>query len=109
MDADNYVRAVHDGTNCQLIKRVATVETTVITAVVAIGAGAIVVICEGTSFSLYLNNAQVGATSVIADAALQTGTEQGLYSTNVGNTQNDFLVMPRGTGGEYSVLEAYSA
>ena len=107
-DADNYVRAVHDGTNCQLIKRVATVETTVITAAVAIGAGAIVVICEGTSFSLYLNNAKVGSTSTISDAGLQTGTEQGLYSTNTGNTQDAFLMMPRGTSGEYNALNRWS-
>lgn len=107
VDADNYVRAVHDGTNCQLIKRVATVETTVITAAVAIGAGKISVVASGTQFTLFLNNAKVGAISTIADAALQSGTEQGLFSTNVGNTQDGFLVMPRGTGGEYATLDEY--
>jgi len=108
VDADNYVRGVHDGTNCQLIKRVAGVETTVITAAVAIGAGDIRVISDGTSFSLYLNNAIVGATSVIADAALQTGTRQGLFTTNVGNTMDLFQVFARGTGDEYAALHKWS-
>ena len=105
-DADNYIRAVHDGTNCKLIKRVATAETDVISAVVAIGAGAIRVIPDGTSFSLYLNNAKVGSTSTISDAGLQTGTEQGLFSTNTGNTQDAFEVFPRGDGA-YSDLDAW--
>jgi len=107
VDADNYVRAEHDGTNMKLIKRVATVETDVISAVVALGAGAVQVVADGTAFSLYLNNAMVGATSEIADAALQTGIEQGLFSTNVGNTQDAFLVMPR-TGGNYGDLNRWS-
>jgi len=107
-DADNYVRAEHDGTNMKLIKRVATSETDVISAVVALGAGAVAVTAEGTSFTLYLNNAKVGATSTISDAGLQTGTEQGLFSTNVGNTQDAVLVMPRGTGSEYVDLDQWS-
>ena len=97
VDADNYVRAEHDGTNMLLIKRLATVETTVITAAVALGAGAVEIHADGTSFELFLNNAKVGATGTISDAALQTGTEQGLFSTNVGNTQDALLVMPRKT------------
>jgi len=105
-DTANYIYAIHDGTNCQLIKRVATAETTVITAAVAIGAGAIRVIPDGTSFSLYLNNAKVGSTSTISDAGLQTGTEQGLFSTNTGNTQDAFEVFPRGDGA-YSDLDAW--
>jgi len=108
VDADNYIRAIHDGTNCKLIKRVAAAETDVISAVVALGAGAIRVIPDGTEFRLYLNDAQVGATSTISDAALQTGTEQGLFSTNVGNTQDGFLVFPRGSNGEYSKLDTWS-
>lgn len=108
VDADNYIRAIHDGTNCKLIKRVATAETDVISAAVAIGAGAIRVIPEGTSFSLYLNDTQVGATSTISDAALQTGTEQGLYSTNLGNTQDLLSIFPRGSNGEYAALNRWS-
>ena len=108
VDADNYIRAIHDGVNMKLIKRVATVETDVISAVVALGVGAVVVVADGTAFSLYLNNSQVGATSTIADAALQTGTRQGLFTTNVGNTMDAFLVMPRGSNGEHAVLNRWS-
>ena len=97
VDASTSVRAIHDGTNMKLIKRVATSETDVISAVVALGAGAVEVHADGTSFELFLNNAKVGATSTISDAALQTGTQQGLFSTNVGNTQDALLVMPRKT------------
>jgi len=107
-DADNYIRTIHDGTNCKLIKRVAAAETDVISAVVALGAGAIRVIPDGTSFALYLNDAQVGTTSTISDAALQTGTEQGLYSTNLGNTQDGFTVFARGSNGEYAALNKWS-
>ena len=108
VDADNYIRAIHDGTNMKLIKRVAAAETDVISAVVALGAGAVVVVGDGTAFSLYLNNAQVGATSTISDAALQTGTRQGLFTTNVGNTFDNFLVFPRGSGGEFAALNKWS-
>jgi len=108
VDADNYIRAIHDGTNCKLVKRVAAAETDVISAVAALGAGAIRVIPDGTTFMLYLNNAQVGATSTINDAALQTGTEQGLYSTNLGNTQDLLSIFARGSNGEYAALNRWS-
>jgi len=104
-DADNYIRAVHDGTNCQLIKRVAAAETTVITAAVAIGAGVMRVQANGTAFRLFLNDVAVGAVQAIADAALQTGTEHGVFSTNTGNTQDGFLVFPSGAAGEYAALD----
>ena len=95
-DADNYIYAIHDGTNAKLIKRVATAETTVITAVTAYAAGAVMrVICDGTSFSLFYNNAKIGSTSTISDASLQTGTEHGLYSSNVGNSQDDMVTWLR--------------
>jgi len=108
VDADNYIRAIHDGTNCKLVKRVAAAETDVISAVVALGAGAIRVIPDGTTFMLYLNNARVGAVSTINDAALQTGTEQGLFSTNVGNTQDLWSIFARGSNGEYAALNKWS-
>jgi hypothetical protein len=104
-DADNYVYAIHDGTNAKLIKRVATSETDVIAAVVAYAAGAVMrVICDGTSFSLFYNNAKVGSTSTISDAGLQTGTEVGVYSSDTGNSQDDCVAWSR-TG--YSKLNRF--
>lgn len=106
VDADNYVFAYHDGTNAVLVKRVATVENTVITAVTAYAAGALIrVICDGTTFSLFYNNVKIGVTSTIADAGLQTGTEHGLYSSNTGNSQDNCVAWPRKTG--YSKLDRF--
>lgn len=105
VDSDNFMRAEHDGTNCLLITRIAGVEATVITAIVAIGAGVIRVISQGTSHALYLNNMQVGATTVVA--GLTTGTRIGLHTTDTGNTFDTFYDFARGTGGEYVALDAY--
>lgn len=106
-DADNYIRAEHDGTNMKLIKRVATSETDVISAVVALGAGLVEIHADGTAFELFLNDVKVGATGTISDAGLQTGTEQGLFSTNTGNTQDGFLALPRNTSYD-GALNRYS-
>ena len=107
-DSNNYVRAYHDGANAKLDKVVGGVVTNVITAAQAYAAGAYIwVICDGTQFDLYYNNTKIGATGTIADAALQNGTEHGLYSTNVGNSQDDMLTMPRGTEGQYNGLDKY--
>jgi len=89
-DADNYVYAIHNGTNALLVKRVATVETTLINAAATYAAGAVLrVIPDGTSFDLFYNNAKIGTTQTISDAALQTGTAHGLYTSNTGNTFDD--------------------
>ena len=107
-DSNNYVRAYHDGANAKLDKVVGGVVTNVITAAQAYAAGTYIwVICQGTQFDLYYNNTKIGATGTIADAALQNGTEHGLYSTNVGNSQDDMLTMPRGTEGQYNGLDKY--
>lgn len=107
-DSSNYIRAYHDGTNAKLDKIVAGSPTGVISAAQAYSAGAnIVVVADGTSFSLYYNNTQIGSTSTISDAALQTGTEQGTYSTNTGNSQDTFQVFPRGTSNEYQKLSDF--
>lgn len=104
VDDANYIYVVHNGTNLLLVKRLAGVETTVQTTAVAIGAGALRVICDGTSFDLFLNGAKVGTTQTITDLPLQTSTQHGLYSTNTGNSINNFLARPRGSGGEYGIL-----
>jgi len=107
-DDQNYVIAYHDGTNAKLDKVVGGVTTNVISAAAPYSAGAMMwVTVEDTSFSLYYNNAKIGSTSTISDAALQTGTEVGLYSTDMGNSQDDMKTWARGTGGEYSALNRY--
>jgi len=96
VDADNYIYAIHDGTNAQLIKRVATAETTLINAAAAYAAGAMLqVITDGTSVDLFYNNKKIGTTQTIADGALQTSTAHGLYTDNTGNTFDDAVCYKR--------------
>jgi hypothetical protein len=79
----NFVIAYHDGTNCLLEKCVAGTYTTMITAATAFVADAVLrVIKDGTSYSLYYNGAQVGATVAIADAGVIDNQSHGLFSTN---------------------------
>lgn len=106
VDTSNYVYAIHNGTNAQLIKRVAGSETTLVNAAATYSAGAeLRVGCEGQAFRLYYNNVLIGTQQTIADAGLASGTKQGLYTSNTGNTFDDFVVYARGSGGEYGVLD----
>ena len=106
-DADDFVRAVHTGTNVQLVKRISGVETTLIDAAATYVAGAeLRVTCEGQKFRLYYNNALIGSEQTITDINT-TSTLHGLRTTNTGNTFDDFVVRARGTGGEYAALDAF--
>jgi hypothetical protein len=105
----NFVIAYHDGTNARLEKCVAGVYTTVITAVAAYAAGAnLVVVKDGTSYALYYNNLQVGATSTISDAGIISNTLHGMFSTYSGNQLDNFQCFPRGTNGEFWSLEEFT-
>lgn len=107
-DSDNYVRAVHTGTNAQLIKRVGGVETTLINSAATYVAGAeLRISCQGTAFRLFYNNNLIGSEQTISDAGLASGTRQGLRTTDTGNTFDDFRVYARGTGGEYAALDDF--
>lgn len=105
----NFVIAYLDGKgNCLLDKCVAGVYTNVISAAVTYSAGATLrVIKSGTSYSLFYNGAAVGTTSTISDAGIVDNTLHGLFSTSASNSSDNFTVWPRGTGGEYSGLDAY--
>jgi len=94
-DANNYIYALHNGTNAQLIKVVGGTPTTLINTAAAYSAGAKMwVHMMGTACRLYYNNALVGSQQTISDAGLQTGTNHGLYSTNTGNTFDNFELFP---------------
>lgn len=102
----NFVIAYHDGTNCLLEKCVAGVYTTVISAAATYSAGAVLrVIKDGTAYRLYYNNALVG-TGTISDAGIVSNVRHGLFST-YSNQFDDFVVRARGTGNEYSALDAF--
>lgn len=107
-DSSNYVCVLYNGTNAQLIKVVAGTPTTLINAAATYSAGAdLRVICEATKFRLYYNNAWIGSEQTIADAGLATGTKQGLYTSDTGNTFDDLRIFARGSGGEYAVLDSF--
>lgn len=91
-DANNYLRCYHDGTNVVLDEVVAGVPNNLITVAGAYAASAnLAVRLIGQGAYVWYNNAYIGNTAGI-NAAL-TGTIHGTYSTNVGNTNDDFLVM----------------
>lgn len=104
----NFVIAWHDGTNAKLDKCVAGTYTSVISAAATYAAGAtLVVVKDGTAYSLFYNNAKVGATSTVSDAGIVDNTLHGMFSTYSGNQLDNFLVMPRG-GGAYADLNRWS-
>lgn len=92
-DGNNFVTCRHDGTNVLLIKKVGGVDTTVQTTAAAYVAGVVMtVVAVGSAFTVYYNGIIVGATQTIADAALQSALRFGLYTTNTGNTFDNFAV-----------------
>lgn len=106
----NFVLAIYDRSygGPRLLKCVAGVYTYVISAYVAYAAGAnLVVVKEGTSYSLYYNNAQVGTTQTISDAGIISNTLHGMFSTYSGNQLDNFQVFPRGTNNEYQKLSDF--
>jgi len=111
-DANNYVRTTHNGTNLQVIKRVAGVDTTVINAAATYSAGKRIWIwTNGTAFRAYFNDASIGS-ATISDSVLQSGVI-GVYTSDLGNTGDNLVSYAVGTGGEYvnafSILATGSA
>lgn len=108
VDADNYVYAVHDGTNSKLVKRVAGTETVLVNVAATYSANASPIIdCNGTAFRLYYNNTLSG-TSTISDSVLQSGTLAGILTKDTGNTLDNFIVYAKGAEGQYSTLNQYT-
>ncbi len=104
-DASNYIYAIHNGANVQLIKVVAGTPTTLINAAATYSASArLVLVLSGTKARVFYNEAVVGAEQTIDDAALQSSGDHGLYTSNLANTFDAFSVWPRGSAGEYEGL-----
>lgn len=107
-DGNNYLYFSHDGTNLALKQVLAGVTTTLVTlAIVFAGGEALRCDLSGTDARIYYLGQFRGSTASI-NAAL-TGTAHGLYvtSTTANLTLDDFVVMARGSGGEYAVLDTY--
>lgn len=102
-DADNYLIAYHDGTNAKLDKVVAGVNTNLLSAAATYGAGNILRLhLRGTAAELYYNAARIGSG---ATAPSSTYGTHGLYTTNVGNTLDNFVCWPAGTEGQHNKLD----
>lgn len=102
----NFVIAYHNGISAILEKCVAGVYTTVISAAATYAANATLrVIKDGTSYSLFYNNAKVGSTGTISDAGIISNTRHGLFNTYSGNTLDNAVVWSRKTG--YSKLDRF--
>lgn len=92
-DADNHLRVRHDGTNAVLEKVVAGFASTLKTAAKALADVAIVT--RGTTVTLFANDSGVdGNETAVADV---TPTNLcGLYSTDAGNTIDNFVAWKTG-------------
>jgi hypothetical protein len=92
-DASNYIYAYHDGTNATIRKVLAGVDSQVLAPVAATyAAGAKLMLrCDGNDVWMYYNELFIGRAT---DASLPTGTKHGLYSTNTGNTFENFFAFP---------------
>lgn len=109
VDTNNYIRAYHDGTRLKIDKVVAGSVTAVVSDVFAYAAGAhLVITANKTDIRITYNNGQITVGGTISDAALQTGTKVGIYSTDTGNRVDNFAVWAFGTSGEYNALKGYA-
>ena len=108
VDANNYVYALHNGANAQLIRRVGGVDDVRVNVAAAYGAGnRIAIFNEGTTFTLYYNNVMIGAVQTINDAILQPSCLVGLYTTNIGNSIDNAVTFAKGIENQYSVMDRY--
>lgn len=109
VDASNYVYSVHNGTQVNLRKVLAGVDSQVLaptSATYAVNAEHRI-ICDGQKFRVFYNGMSIGAEQTISDTALQSGTGVGLYTTDTGNQFDDLNIYARGLAGEYSALPGF--
>ena len=96
VDSNNYIYAYHTGTQATVRKVVAGVDSQVVALTSSTySAGAkLKFAVDGTSVYVWYNDLYIG-TGVVADAALQTGTKCGLFTTDTTNTFDNFVALPR--------------
>lgn len=92
---DDWVRVYHNGTNATMKKTVGGVETGLIDAAAAYVAGKrLVVVKDGTSWKMFWNEAQVGATQTINDGSIKDTPTHKSYKTGAA-VNNNFVLWPR--------------
>lgn len=93
-DINNFIRAYHDGTNCVMQEVVSGTATTRITAAATYSEGASIRLhLDGTRALLYYNDLYVGTYASVA--AGLTGTLAGMYTTDILNTLDNFVLFGR--------------
>lgn len=109
VDANNYIYSVHNGTGVNLRKVVAGVDSQVmaVTAATYAAGAEHTIVANGTKFRVLYNQMSIGSEQTITDAALQTGTDVGLYTTDTGNTVGDFRAYALGVEGQYAILAGF--
>jgi hypothetical protein len=101
-DANNYIRAIHNGTNLQVIEVVAGTPNTLINTAVAYDAAArMVVSLRATKVRLYYTETQKG---VEVTTAVTTGNNHGLFTDDTGATFDNFVIFAKGVGSEYEAI-----
>lgn len=101
-DANNYIIAYHDGTNLKIDKVVAGVTTNLSSQARTYAAGASVrLTVRGTSAVAQYNT----LTSVVVTVPASTSVNHGLYTTDTGNTFDNFQVWPTGAEGQYEPMD----
>lgn len=105
-DAQNYVYAYHDGTKAYLNKvTTAGGDQNLINAAATYGAGKrLVVSANSTKFRLYYGEVWIGSEQTISDAALQTTAAHGIFTSDTGNSIDNFAVWAKGNEGQYEAL-----
>lgn len=104
-DADNYIKAVHNGTNLQVIEVVAGTPNTLINSAATYGATKrTVVSLSGTKVRAFYGDALIGAE---ATTAVTTGNDHGLSTDDTGATFDNFVIWNKGNGGEYNSLNRF--
>jgi hypothetical protein len=107
LDGDNCLWAFHDGTNVKLMQRVGGAQSTLFSAARAYSAGALLrLVCSGQRACLTYNDVSVNAQATPVAAGL-TATKHGLYSSDAGNTVDDFCILLAGAASEHEELERY--
>lgn len=108
----NFVIAYHNGVNVLLDKCVAGVYTNLISAAATYSAGAVLRVITSTSggslkVRVYYNGIFIGTEQTVSDAGIISNVKHGLFSTYASNTFDAYTLFARGTGNEYSALDAY--
>ena len=100
VDAQNYLIAYHDGTNLKLDQVVAGTTTNLFSIARTYAAGGFIrLTLRGTTAIVGYNG--VASISAGVTVPASTSVNHGLYTTDTGNTFDNFQVWPTGTEGQY--------